>query len=80
MATSKPPDTSNARIEGPQQAATKDGPTFGQFNLKISLHWSVQISTFEAYIPPPYIVIGLVIPIILTVIWKNQWEGIFIIL
>merc|ERR1712183_761150 len=26
--------------------------TFGQFNLKISLHWSVQISTFEAYIPP----------------------------
>jgi hypothetical protein len=41
---------------------------------------SVQISTFGAYIQPPYIVIGLVIPIMLTVIWKNQWEGIFLIL
>ena len=51
---------------------------WSNFNLKISCIG--QISTFEGYIPPPYIVIGLVIPIILTVIWENQWEGIFLIL
>ena len=76
--------TSNARIDRnkvEQLQPPKMDHFWSDFNLKISLHWSDQISTtFEAYIPPPYIVIGLVIPIMLTVIWKNQWEGIFLIL